>query len=225
MSYNITNDDLQPDESSGHSPFPTAFQPKNWLNYDSDPPLTQRASRPRKYTTGEANTAYRTTQDQQIRREPLTREQTPKERPPKERNFMRRHSLTFIGLGMLIALLLVFLAQIGGSALTNSIDDIRYGNPRTYQTDAFVGHESGKIPSHFIVINLHGHIEIIEFPGGDGTKAKIYLGPQLYDTNADKVPVSLQFIDVHHNHHPDMYVQFGGTQIVFHNTANGFQSS
>jgi len=197
--------------------------------YDNEgplPPIAQRASRTRKYPEMARD---RTTQDYQNIKErdtesrdfPLRDPQTKKDKP--QHNLLR-HSLVYIGIGMIISLLLVVAAQVTGNWVSNTVDDLRYGNPRTFQIDAFVGHETGKTPSHFIALNLHGRIQIIEFPGGDGTKAKIYLGPQLYDANADRIPVKLQFVDVHHNHQPDMYVQFGNTQVVFRNTAGGFQS-
>jgi hypothetical protein len=78
-------------------------------------------------------------------------------------------------------------------------------------------------PSHFIALNLHGRIEVIEFPGGDGSKARIYLGPQLYGTDADLLLVTLTFVDVNGNHRPDMIVRFQNTQIVFINDQGGFR--
>jgi len=40
---------------------------------------------------------------------------------------------------------------------------------------------------------------------------------------ADRVPVTLLFVDLHHTHHPDMVVQFQGTQVVFQNVHGTFQ--
>ncbi len=87
-----------------------------------------------------------------------------------------------------------------------------------------MGHdESAGTPSHFIVINFHGRIEIIELPGGDGSKARIYLGPQLYGTGSDLVPVTLSFVDVNGNHQPDVIVHFKETCIVYINENGGFR--
>src|SRR5439155_305395 len=59
-------------------------------------------------------------------------------------------------------------------------DDWHYGRPRTFQVDMVVGHnDSATNPSHFIAINLQRHIEIIELPGVDSSRAKIYTGPTL----------------------------------------------
>ncbi len=47
---------------------------------------------------------------------------------------------------------------------------------------------------------------MIEFPGGDAVHARIYLGPQLYGSGSDLVPVTLSFVDVSGHHQPDMLV-------------------
>ncbi len=128
-----------------------------------------------------------------------------------------------LGMGMLIAVAAVAVGQFMLNWVSVTWDDLHYGRPRTFQTDAFVGHETGNTPSHFIALNLHGRIEIIELPGGDPTHAKIYLGPQTYGPGAELVPVTLQFIDPLHNHHPEMLILFQGTKVVFHNVQGGFQ--
>jgi len=132
-------------------------------------------------------------------------------------------NLTSIGIGMMVAIVAVLLGQLVLTWLTTTWDDVHYGYPRTYQTDAFVGHEAGRIPSHFIVLNLHGHVEILELQGSDPTKTKIYLGPHITGNGADSVPVTLAFVDPHHTHRPDMVVQFQGTQVVFQNVHGTFQ--
>jgi hypothetical protein len=138
-----------------------------------------------------------------------------------------------IGIGMILAVVLVLLGQLLMGWVGTTWDDLHYGRPRTFQIDAFVGHEAGNVPSHFIALNLAGRIEVIELPGGDASHAKIYLGPHLYGSHADLVPVTLQFVDTRHNHRPDMLVLFhyigsssgAASQIVFHNDGNSFRSS
>lgn len=132
-------------------------------------------------------------------------------------------NLTSLGLGMMVAIIAVLLGQVVLGWFSTAWNDIQYGRPRTYQVDAFVGHEASHTPSHFIVLNLRGRIEILEQPGGDPSKTKIYLGPQIAGLGADLVPVTLQFVDTHHTHHPDMLVQFQGTQVVFQNVHGTFQ--
>ena len=125
--------------------------------------------------------------------------------------------------GMLVALLAVLLGQALLSWCTTTWDDLHYGRPRTCQTDAFVGHEPAQTPSHFIVLNLHGHIEILEFPGGDPTRSKVYRGPQIGGTGADLVPVTIQFVPSQRPQYPDMLVVFQGTHLRFRNVNGGFQ--
>lgn len=131
--------------------------------------------------------------------------------------------VTSLGMGMAVSLLIVLLGQGVCSWLGMAWDDVHYGRPRTFQTDAFVGHEAGHTPSHFLALNLHGRIEVLEQPGGDFTKTRVYIGPQIAGSGADMVPVTLVFVDPRQTHLPDMVVQFQGTQVVFHNVHGAFQ--
>lgn len=134
------------------------------------------------------------------------------------------HPFFYLGVGMIFMLALWALVTSIASWWSVKWDDIQYGRPRTFQIDAVVGHnDSPANPSHFIAINLNGRIEVIEFPGGDGSKARIYIGPQLYGNGEDLVPVTLSFVDVNGNHHPDMILHFQSTQIVFINDNGGFR--
>jgi hypothetical protein len=108
---------------------------------------------------------------------------------------------------------------------SDTMATIQFGYPRTFQTDAVVGHsDSSANPSHFLAINLHGRIEVIEFPGGDGTKARIFLGPQLLGSGADKTIVTLKFADINGDHQPDMLIFFQGTWSVMINDQGTFRS-
>jgi hypothetical protein len=148
----------------------------------------------------------------------------PRTRFLKKRPLLRAHPLFYLGIGMLatLALWTALSALLGWCATT--LDDLTYGRPRTFQTDAWVGHnEQGGTPSHFIALNLHGHIEIIEMPGGDATHAHVYIGPQLYGPNSDLVPVTLRFLEVNADSKPDMLVTFQGAHIVFINDQGQFR--
>jgi hypothetical protein len=138
---------------------------------------------------------------------------------------LRAHPLLFLGLGMLAMLILWQILIAGINWWNDTSDYIHYGYPRTFQTDAVVGHnDSANNPSHFLATNLHGRIEIIEFPGGDGSQARIYLGPQLFGPDADKAPVTLEFADVNGDHQPDMLVFFQSSWIVFINAPGTFRT-
>ncbi|GCE21923.1 hypothetical protein [Dictyobacter kobayashii] len=86
---------------------------------------------------------------------------------------------TLVGIGMSFALLLILLAQWMGGWIATTSDDWHYGRPRTFQTDAYVGHEQTGQPSHFVALNIKGQIEVIELPGNDAARARIFIGPAL----------------------------------------------
>ena len=142
----------------------------------------------------------------------------------RSRLALRAHPLLLLGIGMIFMLVLWTTLTLVASWWNTTWDDIHYGRPRTFQADAIVGHnDSASNPSHFIALNLNGHIEVIEFPGGDASKARIYIGPQLYGSGQELIPVTLSFVDVNGNHHPDMIISFQDTNIVYINDQGGFR--
>ena len=99
-----------------------------------------------------------------------------------------------------------------------------YGMPRTYQTDQVVGHDdSADHPTHFIAVNLHAKIIIIELPGGDSAHARIYSGPALFSDNGDTIPVTLEFADVNGDGKIDMIAHIGNQRIVYLNDGTQFK--
>ena len=109
------------------------------------------------------------------------------------------HWLLPVGIGMIAMLVLWELGSIALAWGTARYDDIRYGNPRTYQTDAVVGHgnDSTLHPSHFIAVNLNRQAIVIEFPAGNPAGAESYIVPYyILGPGADQVPVTLEFRDV-----------------------------
>ena len=105
-------------------------------------------------------------------------------------------------------------------------DDWHYGRPRTFQTDVVVGHsDTDANPSHFVAINLQRHIEIIEFPGGDSSKAKIYIGPTLVGAGQELAVVTLTFKDVNGDGKLDMVVNVQDSHFVFINDKGQFRQA
>jgi hypothetical protein len=123
---------------------------------------------------------------------------------------------------MLATIVLIWLAQTGWAWGQTVYNDIHYGRPRTVQIDAFVGHEGGQTPSHFLATNLHGRVYIIELPGGDASKTRIYPGPQLSGPGADLVPVTLQFIERPGSQVSDMIVRCGEIEVKYSNEKGTF---
>jgi hypothetical protein len=148
--------------------------------------------------------------------------QTPLARSGFRLKFPSFHPLAYIGLTMCACLVL----WVGGQTAINRWDDTIYGYPRIYQCDAVVGHaDSPANPSHFIAINLYGRLEVIEFPGGDASHAKIYIGPELVGYGLDHVRVTLSFKDVNGDGHPDLLIHAGGRTFVFLNDKGTFRAA
>src|SRR5258708_9777019 len=86
-----------------------------------------------------------------------------------------------------------------------------YINPRTYQTDAVVGQgDSALHPSHFVAMNLHGQVVILDFPAGDPARAREFTVSSVLGPNAEQVVVTLRFVDVNHGGKPDMIIEARG---------------
>lgn len=139
--------------------------------------------------------------------------------PPRR----RIHPLLYIGVGLFGMLFLWTVLSATSGWFSTTLDDIRYGRPRTFQMDAWVGHNEQMVPSHFVALNLKGRVEVIEFPGGDVTHAHVYVGPQLYGAGSDLVPVTLRFVDVSGDKKPDMLISLQGSQSIFINDKGGFR--
>ncbi len=136
----------------------------------------------------------------------------------------RLHWLVFVGLAMFTMLLGWVLLTMLANWWQVTQDDWHYGRPRTYQVDMVVGHaDSVANPSHFIALNLHSHIEIIEFPGGDPSKAKVYVGPTLIGPGQDLTVVTLSFKDVNHTGKLSMIVNVQGSHFIFINENGQFR--
>lgn len=148
--------------------------------------------------------------------------------PPPKRNGRQpihrgKHWLFIFGAGMLVMVLAVILMNWIGSAWQAHQLDSQYGMPRTYQTDAVVGHggDSQAHPTHFIFENLRGQVIIIELPAGKIDHAIIYSGPQVVSSDPDSTPVTGSFETI--NGQVDMLVKVGdGQPIIYTNNGSKF---
>jgi len=134
------------------------------------------------------------------------------------------HWLLYVGVGMIAALALWVTASTLLAWGTEKYNDIIYGNPRIYQTDYVVGHnnDSPTHPSHFIALNLHGQVIIVELPAGDPTKSIDYIGPALIAVGDEKIPITLSFSDVNNDHKVDMIVHIQDKEVHFCNNGTKF---
>jgi hypothetical protein len=144
----------------------------------------------------------------------------------QERPRHYRHPHWMLRLGLALSLLLLSWLLLTEAAIWSqqALNTLHYGYPRTYQTDAVVGHgDSPAHPSHFIALNLDGHLEVIELAGGNPAHAHIYVGPTLTGPEAAQIPVTIQFQDVDGDGTPDLLLLFNGIQVVYLNTGTSFQ--
>ena len=138
--------------------------------------------------------------------------------------YARRFPLVAIILGMTMMALLAFTISSVGSWWQLHQQDATYGRPRTFQVDAVVGHnDSAANPSHFIFLNLNRHVVIIEMPGGDTSKARIYNGPTLFGDGQDLTPVTAEFRDVNGDGRPDMIVHIQDQTLIYINDGTQFR--
>ena len=146
-------------------------------------------------------------------------------RPIQQSQQRQFHWLVPTGVTLMIAIacyLLLYGAWTGGRGLYN---DWAYGaTTRTSHLEAVVGdHDSVTSPTHFVAMNLHGTIDVIEFPGGDVTHAKVFPGPHLLWSNADKAVTILEVKDVNGDNKPDIIVHIqGDTDLLFRQTNVNF---
>ncbi len=152
-----------------------------------------------------------------------TKYEEPAPEPRKKSASSKRFFVTSLVIGMLVAIaLLIGLSLISGW-WQRFQDDLHYGNPRTSHLDAVVGHsDSPSNPTHFIFINLHGHIEIIEIPGGDTSHTRIFNGPTLYGPGQDLTPVTGEPVTDKSTGKVDILVHVGNQEFLMTNDGKTF---
>jgi hypothetical protein len=134
------------------------------------------------------------------------------------------HPLLYLGVGMLAMAALFLLLSSAGAWIQTTKDDLTYGRPRTFQTDAVVGHnDSSTNPSHFIAINLNRHVQVIEIPGGDSTKERTFSITTLFGDGQDLTAVTLSFRDVNGDGKPDMLIHIDNQTLVMINDNGTFR--
>ncbi len=121
----------------------------------------------------------------------------------------RIHPLFWIGIfGMFLVLGWIGLNFVA-SWYQGVQNDWTYGKERHFEINAVVGHGDAQTnPSHFTAENNNGQIIVIELPGGNAAKAKIYQ-IETVPGNVGNPPVKLSFQDMNGDGKPDMLVQIG----------------
>jgi len=116
-----------------------------------------------------------------------------------------KHPMFYIGICLVIMVLFLMAYTLIPSTYQKWSDDRTYGYPRTSQTDANVGHGGTE---HFIALNNHGTIEVLEIPSDPSktNQPRLYIIVRLTNQGADLVPATLSFPDINGDGKPDMQV-------------------
>lgn len=131
----------------------------------------------------------------------------------------------FVALGAVALLAAYLLVSTAAAFVGTKLDDIAYTETRTTNLDAYVGHnETPGNPTHFTAQNIRGQIAIIEYPGGDPSKAVAITGPYLFGKGEDKVPVTISVADINGDGKPDLLVTAKGAQTAYINDGNSFRA-
>ena len=136
------------------------------------------------------------------------------EQPARQKR--KVHWLVFAGLAVLIMLVGWTALNLFATWWQVHTDDVTYGNPRTFQLDAVVGHnnDSPTSPTHFIAENLHDKIIVVEIPAGDISKSRSFAITTLTQGSA-LTPVTIELRDVNADGKPDLLVHIGDPGNVF----------
>lgn len=140
--------------------------------------------------------------------------------PPKQRG---AQWMLLVGIVLAIMVLgWMALSALGGWWQAKQ-EDWTYGMPRTFQVDHFVGHaDSPQHPNHFVAINLHGIIEVVEINTQVPKADHIYAITTASDSTT---PVSITFADANHDGKVDLLVTIGDSNpytVILLNTGSLF---
>jgi hypothetical protein len=127
------------------------------------------------------------------------------ERRTEELRRPGKHPIFYVGIFLVILVAFLTAYTLIPPAIQKWHDDSVYGYPRTYQTDANVGHGGME---HFIVLNNKGTIEVVEIPTNPSptNQPRLYIIVRLSSQGADLVPATVSFPDVNGDGKPDLQV-------------------
>ncbi len=196
--------------------------PTNDVQYQFHPDQVQHIPRRKSATAQAATQGQRVVYTNDIDEDEET--ERPRPRPRKGHTRVHFHPLVWLGAGMIV----MFFLWVGISFVSTwgktTLDDWHYTRPRTFQIDTVVGHgDSATNPTHFIAVNLNRHIIVIELPGGDSSKARIYNITTLFGDGQDLTPVTLTFKDVNNDGLLDMEIHIQDQTVVYINQNGQFR--
>jgi hypothetical protein len=118
----------------------------------------------------------------------------------------------------LVALALIMVAFRVTAWAEVTVDDVRYGRPRTTQLTGWVGHNEGMgNPTQFVAMNLNRQITIFEMPGGDPARTRMLHGPYLFGAGAELTPIGLKLAYINDDQDIDLVITIKDEQILYVN--------
>jgi len=134
----------------------------------------------------------------------------------------RRDYKPFIVAGMVLFLALFILLQSVVFPWWQGVtDQWQYGNSKISTIEVVVGHQDSPThPTAILSFDLHGRIDVIEFPGGDSAKARSYPGADIYGENRDHRVITVEPVDVNHDRRLDLLIHIEGmasTPVLYNN--------
>jgi len=125
-----------------------------------------------------------------------------------QRRFDRWTLITWLCIAIIVMGVGWFLFSKIADWWTGVHENIVYGTPfRTFQADQYIGlGDTPDHPDHFIALNLHGVIEVIQLNPLDRKKDAVYV---LANVGNDSTPASLSFRDTTGSGRIDILVTIG----------------
>jgi hypothetical protein len=129
-------------------------------------------------------------------------------KPP--RRFDRWTLITWLCIAIIVMVVGWFLFSKVADWWTGVQDNFKYGTPfRTFQADQYMGMgDTPDHPDHFIALNLHGVIEVVQINPLDRKKDGVYV---LANVGEESTPASLTFRDTTGSGRVDVIVTIGDT--------------
>ena len=141
------------------------------------------------------------------RRETANLPDPKKTRVMRERRFDRATLIIWLCLALIIMIVGWWLLSWVANWWQGVQDNMKYGTPRTFQTDEYVDlGDSPAHPDHFIALNLHGVIEVVQINPSDSKQDTVYV---LTSVENESIPATLSFRDTTGDGRTDVIVTIG----------------
>jgi len=103
------------------------------------------------------------------------------------------------------------------SGVQSQVNNWTQGTTRTVHLDTVLGHnhDMSNNPSHLVAMILRGEAKLMEIPGGDDSKAKMFVGPQLaqlpgWQGDPSQAILSITVKDMNGDQRPDVLIGIEG---------------